>query len=220
MNVVLTGATGMIGQAALIECLESPVVTKVLSIGRRKLDQEHPKLEQLIHADFTDFSPVQDQITAFKPGACFHCMGVSSLGMNEADYTRLTYDVTASLAEAIYAANYRASFIYVSGAGTDRSEKGRLMWARVKGRTENYILDRGFGAAYAFRIGAVLPRKGVKSSTGWVNFFYVVGRPFFGLLKQLDSVVTSDQMGQAMIKLARTQVQSGVVEAAKIKALT
>ncbi|NJC25835.1 NAD-dependent epimerase/dehydratase family protein [Neolewinella antarctica] len=232
LHVLLTGATGMIGKGVLLECLESSAVAKVLSVGRQSLGMTHPKLEELIHRDFTDFSTSQEQISAFKPGACFHCMGVSSLGMNETDYSRLTYDVTKSLADTIYLANDRAVFTYVSGAGTDSSEKGSLMWARVKGRTENYVINRGFGGAYAFRIGMVIPVKGVKSKSGWVNAIYTITRPIYGLFQKLDSVVTSAQVGQVMIKLAvartprqstglanASQVQGEFLEAKQIKAL-
>ncbi|OAV42792.1 NAD-dependent epimerase/dehydratase family protein [Lewinella sp. 4G2] len=219
LNVVLTGASGMIGKGVLLECLENKAVDQVLSIARRPGDITHPKLRELIHEDFTDFSTAIDQLTAFQPGACFHCMGVSSAGMNEADYTRLTYTVTQSLADAIYAANYRSVFIYVSGAGTDGTESGRLMWARVKGKTENYILNRGFAAAYAFRIGMVIPGEGIKSKSKWVNALLTVTKPLYGLFNKFKSVSTSAQVGKAMINAARTQVQGSVLSAKEIKTL-
>lgn len=219
LRVIITGATGMIGQAVLLECLDNPAVEKVLSIGRGSTEIEHPKLEELIHIDFTDFSSAQESISAFNPGACFHCMGVSSVGMKETDYSRLTYDVTKSLADAVYTANYRSVFIYVSGAGTDSSEEGRIMWARVKGRAENYIFNRGFSAAYAFRIGAVVPKRGVKSKSGWVNTLYTITKPIHSLLAGMDSFISSVQVGKAMINAARTQVQGKVLNNKEIAAL-
>ena len=219
LKVVLTGASGMIGKGVLLECLDNKAVEKVLSVSRKPIGIEHPKLEELIHTDFTDFEPAQEQIRAFEPGACFHCMGVSSNGMKEAEYSRLTYDVTKSLADTIYAVNYKGVFIYVSGAGTDGTEQGRLMWARVKGKTENYILNRGFGAAYAFRIGMVIPGKGIRSKSGWVNALLTITRPFYGLFKLSKSVSTSSQVGRAMIIAARTQIAGSIIDAREIRAL-
>jgi hypothetical protein len=126
-------------------------------------------------------------------------MGVSALGLDEAAYTKLTFDVTQALADAMYETNPDMVFSYVSGAGTDSSEKGRIMWARVKGRAENYVLNKGFKDAYAFRPGGILPEKGIKSKTGWYNFFYVVSRPFFPLLRRSKNITTTTKLGQAMI---------------------
>lgn len=212
MNILLTGSTGMVGESVLLECLDSPAVGRILIINRKPLGRQHAKLSEVLHEDFTDFSPLRQQITDFAPDACFHCMGVSSVGMNEADYRRLTLDVTKSLADLVYNINSQVVFTYVSGAGTDETETGGLMWARVKGETENYVLNRGFKDAYAFRIGAVIPEKGVKSATGWVNFLYTVMRPFFGWMKRSSSMITSTQLGQAMIAVARQPTEKKRLE--------
>lgn len=203
MNILLTGASGMIGESALNECLASPAVSRVLIISRRPLGREHHKLTEVLHKDFTDFAPLRETITAFQPDACFHCMGVSSVGMDEEKYTRLTYNVAVSLTDEVYAANPNAAFIYVSGAGSDATEQGSTMWARVKGKTENLVLNRGFRDAYAFRIGAVIPQKGVKSSTGWVNTLYTLTKPLHNWMSGFDSIITSSQLGQAMIRLVK-----------------
>ena len=138
MNVILFGATGMVGQGALLECLESPAVDRVLAVGRRPTGRPHAKLRELIHRDFTDLAPIEGQLAGYD--ACFFCLGVSSLGMKEPDYRRVTYDFALAAARTLARLNPGMTFIYVSGSGTDSSEKGRAMWARVKGKTENDIL--------------------------------------------------------------------------------
>ncbi|MFT4687418.1 MAG: nucleoside-diphosphate-sugar epimerase [Neolewinella sp.] len=218
MNVIITGTTGMIGESVLLECLASPAVDHVLILNRNSLGRQHAKLVEVLHKDFTDFSPLQATINDFAPDACYHCMGVSSVGMDEESYSRLTFDVTKSLADTVYAATPGAVFTYVSGAGSDETESGNTMWARVKGKTENYVLNRGFKDAYAFRIGAVIPEKGVKSSTGWVNLLYTVIRPIFGLMKHSSSVITSSQLGQSMIAVSKKPVAEKRLESKDIAA--
>lgn len=159
MKVIVTGATGMIGHGVLLEAMDDPSISEVLSISRNSTGIKHPKLRELLHKDFSDFSSVKDQLVGFD--ACYHCMGVSSAGMNEADYTRMTYDFTIALAKTLYQNNPDMTFIYVSGVGTDSSEKGRMMWARVKGKTENDLLKLGFKQAYMFRPGGIIPKRGV-----------------------------------------------------------
>ena len=218
MNVIITGTTGMIGESVLLECLASPAVDHVLILNRNSLGRQHAKLVEVLHKDFTDFSPLQATINDFAPDACYHCMGVSSVGMDEESYSRLPFDVTKSLADTVYAATPGAVFTYVSGAGSDETESGNTMWARVKGKTENYVLNRGFKDAYAFRIGAVIPEKGVKSSTGWVNLLYTVIRPIFGLMKHSSSVITSSQLGQSMIAVSKKPVAEKRLESKDIAA--
>ncbi|TXF90884.1 NAD-dependent epimerase/dehydratase family protein [Neolewinella aurantiaca] len=219
MNIILTGSTGMVGKSVLLECLDSPAVNRVMLINRNPLGKEHPKLIEVLHQDFTDFTPLQQQIRDFSPQACFHCMGVSSVGMNEETYSRLTLQVTKSLADVVYTIAPQTVFTYVSGEGTDETEKGNIMWARVKGATENYVLNKGFGDAYAFRIGAVIPERGVKSSTGWVNAVYTITKPLHGWLKGFSSVVSSSQLGQAMILVAQQPTQVKRLENKDIKRL-
>ena len=197
MRVIVTGATGMVGKSVLLQCLESDKVSEVLSVGRRELGMNNPKLKELIHKDFMDFSSVTDEFEGY--GACFHCMGVSSVGKDEQEFSKFTFTITKSLADACFEANSDMVMTYVSGAGTDSKEEGSTMWARVKGKTENYILNKGFKDAYMFRLGALIPRKGVSSGTGWYKYIYVVLRPLFPFLRKLNSVTTSEKIGEAMI---------------------
>ncbi|WP_366185852.1 NAD-dependent epimerase/dehydratase family protein [Flavobacterium ovatum] len=197
MKVIITGTTGMVGRGVLIECLESPNVQEVLVINRSSLQMQHPKLKEIIHKNFFDFSAIKDQLQGYD--ASFHCMGVSSIGMKEEDYYRFTYGITEALAKTLYASNPQMVFNYVSGEGTDSTEKGKLMWARVKGKTENMILNMGFKDAYMFRLQLIIPLKGIKSKTSWVNAFYFIARPFFGLLEKKKNNTTSVNVGLAMI---------------------
>lgn len=197
MKVIITGSTGMVGRSTLNECLVNDKVTSVMVINRRPLDVNHPKLTELIHKDFTDFSSVSDEFKGYD--ACFHCMGVTSVGKDEAEFTKYTYDISKSLADACFAANAEMVFNYVSGTGTDSTEKGRTMWARVKGKTENYILNRGFKDAYTFRLGALIPEGEVSSGVSWYKYVYMLMSPFYPLLKKLNSMTTSGKFGKAMI---------------------
>lgn len=199
MKAIITGSTGMIGKGVLLECIDDPKVEAVLLINRHPVGITHHKVKELLHKDFSDFSPIKDQLSGYD--ACFHCMGVSAAGLSEEKYSHFTYDFTKALADTLYSLNPDMLFIYVSGAGTDSSEQGRSMWARVKGRTENMVLNKGFKDAYAFRPGAILPERGVKSRTGWYNAFYVIFRPLFPMLRKMDSVTTTSKIGKAMIGL-------------------
>lgn len=197
MNVIITGATGMVGKGVLIECLERADVDSVLVINRSHLEMEHPKLQELLLADFTQIATLKEHLAGYD--ACFFCMGVSSVGMSEEKFTQLTYDIAKAFVDVLYEVNPEMVFNYVSGTGTDSTEKGRVMWARVKGRTENMILNKGFKDAYAFRPGVILPEKGVKSKTALYNFFYVILKPFFPLMRNMKMVTTSEKVGKAMI---------------------
>ena len=197
INAIITGSTGMVGKGVLLECLDSEKVESVLVISRRSLGMNHPKLKELIHKDFTDFSSVKNKLEGYD--ACFHCMGVSAVGLSEKDYSKLTFDVTKSLADVFYEVNPDGVFNYVSGTGTNSSEKGGSMWARVKGKTENYVLNKGFKDAYMFRPGAIIPEKGIKSSTGWYQVIYNILTPFFGLMKKSKNITTTTKIGRAMI---------------------
>lgn len=197
MKVIITGATGMVGKGVLIECLERADIDSVLVINRSHLEMEHTKLKELLLPDFTQIATKKENLSGYD--ACFFCMGVSSAGMGEEKFTRLTYDIAKGFADVLYEVNPEMVFNYVSGTGTDSSEKGRIMWARVKGRTENMILNKGFKDAYAFRPGVILPEKGVKSKTPLYNFFYVILKPFFPLMRKMKMVTTSEKVGRAMI---------------------
>lgn len=200
IKAIITGSTGMVGKGVLLECLDHPEVKSVLVINRRTLGLDHPKLKEVIHQDFTDFSSIKNELAEYN--ACFHCMGVSSIGMNEEQFSKLTYDITKSLADVMFEMNPNSMFDYVSGTGTDSTEKGNTMWARVKGKTENYVLNKGFRDAYAFRPGAIIPERGIKSSTGWYNTIYVIMRPLFPIMKKMNSITTSVKIGRAMINSA------------------
>jgi nucleoside-diphosphate-sugar epimerase len=197
MNVIITGATGMVGKGVLYECLEDNSINEVLVVNRQSLGMKHPKLKELLLSDFTQIGQYKDLLEAYD--ACFFCMGISVLGLNEEEYTHITYHITKAFADTLYELNKDMVFNYVSGAGTDSSEEGRVMWARVKGKTENYILHKGFKDAYAFRPGAIIPEKGIQSRTGWYNMIYVLMRPFFSLMKKSKNITTTTKIGHAMI---------------------
>ena len=202
MKVILFGASGMVGQGVMRECLLDPDVDAVLSVGRGASGQTHPKLRELAHSDFTDFTPIAAELTGYD--ACFFCLGVSSAGMKEADYRRVTYDFTLAAAELLARQNPAMTFIYVSGTGTDSSEKGRSMWARVKGQTENALLRLPF-KAYMFRPGAIQPLHGIKSKTRLYRAGYVVMAPFWPVLRALfpKNVISTEQVGRAMLAVAK-----------------
>ena len=210
----------MVGQGVLRECLLDPGVTKVVAVGRNPTGQKHAKLSEVVHPDLGVLAPVESQLTGFD--ACFFCLGVSSLGMNEEQYTRVTYDLTVSVARTLLRTSPDLTFIYVSGTGTDSSERGRSMWARVKGRTENALLSLPFRAAYMFRPGAIIPLHGIRSRTRWYNGMYAVLRPVFGVLGRLapTMIITTEQLGRAMIAVARNGYATKILEMADISRLS
>ncbi|MGD0580997.1 MAG: epimerase [Bryobacteraceae bacterium] len=220
MRVVLFGSTSMVGQGVLRECLLDPDVEGVLSIVRSASGQQHEKLHELVHEDFFDFSNVDDKISGYD--ACFFCLGVSSAGMKEEDYRRVTYDLTMAAAQALVARNPNMTFIYVSGAGTDSSEQGRIMWARVKGKTENALLRLPFKATYMFRPGFIQPLHGIKSRTGLYRALYSLTGPFYPLSKTIAPrlVMTTEQVGRAMIKVAKQGAPKQLLENQDIRILS
>ena len=206
MNVILFGATGMVGQGVLRECLLDPDVQQILSIVRAPSGQHHPKLRELIHTDFFDYSAIEPQLTGFD--ACFFSLGVSSAGMDEAKYTHLTYDLTLAAATTLARLNPNMTFIYVSGAGTDSTERGRTMWARVKGKTENDLLKLPFRAAYMFRPGFIQPLHGIRSKTRLYQTIYTILNPILPLLKSAfpKYITTTEQLGRAMLRVAKQRL--------------
>jgi uncharacterized protein YbjT (DUF2867 family) len=202
MKVILFGATGMVGQGVLRESLLSKEVESVLTIGRKVTGQKDAKLREIAQKDLLDLSTIQDQLSGYD--ACFFCLGVSSVGMNEQDYTRITYDLTLSVARTLLKLNPNMTFIYVSGTGTDSTEKGRTMWARVKGRTENELLRLGFKKAYMFRPGYIQPMDGIKTKTRLYAVFYAFSSALYPVAKALapNYVTTTRQVGRAMIQAA------------------
>ncbi|MCI4322838.1 MAG: NAD(P)H-binding protein [Thermoplasmata archaeon] len=202
MKVILTGATGMVGQGVLRECLLDPQVESVVSLGRSATGKSDPKLRELVRSDLTDLDPVEDQLRGFD--ACFFCLGIPSAGMSEADYTRVTYDLTIAVAQKLVNLNSAMTFIYVSGAGTDSSEHGRSMWARVKGRTENALLRMPFRAAYMFRPGVIRARHGIRSRSTTYRVLYAVLLPVVLLAAAVapSAITSTEQVGRAMIHAA------------------
>ena len=202
MKVILFGATGMVGQGALRECLSSNQVASVLTVGRAVTGQTNPKLQEIALKDLANLSAIESQLVGYD--ACFFCLGVSSVGMNEQDYTRITYDLTLSVARTLFKLNPNMTFIYVSGTGTDSTEKGRSMWARVKGRTENDLLKLGFKAVYMFRPGYIQPLDGIKTKTALYAAIYRMVGFLYPVFKALipNYVTTTQQVGRAMIHVA------------------
>jgi uncharacterized protein YbjT (DUF2867 family) len=210
MKVLLFGATGMVGQGVLRECLLDDDIQQVLAIGRSFIMQKHAKLRELKIDDFMNLTPLEDAFTGFD--ACFFCLGVSSVGMSEDDYRKISYHYTLSVAQTLVKRNPNMTFIYVSGTGTDSSEKGSVMWARVKGKTENDLLKLPFIGAYMFRPGIILPLHGVKSKTKLYRVMYEFLRPIYPVLRKLKAVTTTEQVGIAMIQVAKTGYQKRYLE--------
>lgn len=216
MNVLITGATGMVGKGVLLECLDRDQINKVTTVGRSLLETVHPKLSQIRHHDFREFESIKDQLEGID--AAYLCMGVSAAGLSEEAYTKFTYDYTMALAKILHAINPEMSIIYVSGQGTDSSEKGRTMWARVKGKTENDLLKLGFKRAFMFRPGAIIPLKGIKSKTKLYQFFYDYFLWLLKLMKWLmpNSIVNTTQIGIAMINASHQGYAKSVIDPADI----
>jgi len=201
MKVILFGATGMVGQGVLRECLLDPGVARVLAVGRSPVRQRHDKLRQLAPPDLFDLSAQEGELRGHD--ACFFCLGVSSAGLDEAGYRRLTHDLTLSVAGLLARVTPAMTFVYVSGQGTDA--RGRAMWARVKGETEEALLRLPFQAAYMFRPGYIQPLHGITSRTGLYRALYAVLSPVFPVLQALrpDAVTTTERVGRAMLAAAR-----------------
>lgn len=203
MKVIIFGATGMVGQGALRECLADPRVERVLAVGRTPLDQHHPKLQELQVESFLDFSGAEADLAGYD--ACFYCLGVSSAGMAEAAYRRVTYDYTLAAAQVLARLNPGMAFLYVSGAHTDSTGSGRTMWARVKGQTENALLALPFRSAHMLRPGFIQPLDGIRSKTRLYNAIYALAGPLLvALIKRFapGTMVTTSELGRAMIQVA------------------
>jgi uncharacterized protein YbjT (DUF2867 family) len=219
MKVMLLGASGMVGQGVLRECLLDNGVEKVLSIGRSASACTHAKFAEIVLADLTRIEGLGSALEGYD--VCFDSLGASSAGMSEADYTQQTYELTLTIARTLVSRNPGMTFIYVSGARTDSSERGRVMWARVKGRTENALLALPFKAAYMFRPAAIQPLHGVRSKTAAYRVFYALLEPIMPFLKRAwpQYVTTTEQVARAMLKVAREGAPERVLETADINAL-
>lgn len=213
MKIILFGATGMVGEGVLLEALRDTSVEAVLVIGRRPCEISHPKLTEIIHRDFYDYRAIEEQLRGYD--ACLFCLGVTSLGKNEEEYRRLTYDLTMAAACALEKQCPGMTFCYISGMGTDSTERGRSMWARVKGKTENDIMRLGFKDAYAFRPGFIKPAPGQKRAFTAAKLL----APLYPLLHAIMPkwVCTMQDLGQAMIRVSAKGYEKKVVECVDIE---
>ena len=212
MKAILFGATGMVGEGVLHEALLDPSVESLLVVGRRSCGVRHAKLTETLHGDFFDYTPILNRLRGYD--ACFFCLGVTSIGKSEREYYRLTYDLTMAAAKALSELNPGMAFCYVSGAGTDSSERGRIMWARVKGKTENDLMRLPFKAVYAFRPGYIRPTPGLKNSmtaSRMISPFYPVLNRFFS-----KYVCTMQDLGRAMIRVVERGYPQRVLECVDI----
>jgi uncharacterized protein YbjT (DUF2867 family) len=216
LAVVLFGATGMVGQGALLECIDDPRVRAVLVIGRSSCGVTHPKVRELVRADLFHYDDLRGELAGYD--ACLFCLGVASAGMDEPSYTRITLDIAASAADALGAANPGIRFCFVSGVGADPSERGRVMWARVKGRTENRLLATPTVDAYIFRPAYIQPLRGVRSRTPQYRWFYTVMGPLYPLIAAVlpGSVTTTVNLGRALIGVALRGYSSRILESREI----
>lgn len=219
MKVIIFGASGMVGQGVLRECLRDPGVERVLTIVRAPEGKADPRLTELVHGDFHDYSAIESMLAGYD--ACFFCLGVSAAGMKEADYRRITFDLTLAAAKTLSRLNPGMTFIYVSGTGTDETEKGRSMWARVKGETENALKRLPFRAVYLFRPGFIQPMHGIQSKTPLYRGVYAVASPLFPIFDRLAPrlVTTTERVGRAMLAVARSGAPQQVLENADINRL-
>jgi hypothetical protein len=215
IRAILTGATGMVGEGVLHECLEHPDVEAVLVIGRKDCGVQHPKMRQLLHSDFLDIRPLEPQLRGYN--ACFFCLGVSSIGMKEPEYSRMTHELTLHVAKILSSTNPDMTFCYVSGSGTDSSENGRFMWARVKGRTENDLFRLPFRQVFAFRPGYMHPTRGLKNTLKgyrYITWLYPLMRGLFP-----HRIITLAELGLAMIYVGGHDYGKQILESRDIIAL-
>lgn len=219
MNVLILGATGMVGQGVLRECLLDDGVARVVTLGRHATGNAHPKVREIVHADLFHLQPIEQQLTGLD--ACFYCLGATAAGKSEREYARINYELTLAIAETLARVDPDMTFVYVSGMGTDSTERGRTMWARVKGRTENALLRLPFRAAYMLRPGIILPMHGIKSKTMLYRVGYRLMTPLYPALRALfpRAITTTEHLGRVMLRLARSGYSKPVLEPADIALL-
>jgi len=216
IRVIITGASGMVGEGVLYECLLSPDVEKVLVVGRRSCGVHHSKLTEIVHKDFFDLSSIESQLAGYN--SCFFCLGVSSVGMNKPEYEKMTYELTLNFAKTLAKVNSDLTFCYISGAGTDSSEKGRSHWARVKGKTENDLQKLGFKQTFLFRPGILKPTPGLNNTLG----FYKWAGWLIPLIETLapNHITSLAELGKAMIHAMHKGYDKNIIEVKDIKALS
>ena len=216
MKALLFGATGMVGLGVLRECLLDPDVESVLTVGRAPTSQKHEKLRELVHANLLDFSAIEGELSGYD--ACFFCLGVTSAGTSEQEYERITYRIPVAAAQTLVKLNPGMTFVYVSGAGADSSEKGRTMWARIKGKAENALLAMPFKATYVFRPAFIQPLHGIRSRTKLYNAMYAIVGPLYPVVKAIAPgyATTTEQLGRAMIAVARKGFAQRILESQDI----
>lgn len=217
MKVLIFGATGMVGQGVLRTCLADSGVELAVTVGRTPTGLENPKLMEIVHPDMANYAPVEERLRGFD--ACFFCLGVSASGMREADYERVTFGFTLAAAETLARLNPRMTFLYVSGAGTDSTGEGRVMWARVKGRTENALLRLPLNV-YLFRPGLIQPMDGIRSKTRSYRVFYMLTGPLLWVLRRIlpNQILTTRDLGRAMLNVARRGYGLRILETRDIRA--
>jgi uncharacterized protein YbjT (DUF2867 family) len=218
MNVLIFGATGMVGQAVLLACLDDPSVERIVLVLRSEVPQRDERIVQIVHDDFDDFSSLAGQLGGLD--ACLFCLGVTSVGKKEPEYRRITYDITIAAARVLAEVNPGMVFEYVSGSGTDSTERGRVMWARVKGATENALIAMDL-RAYGIRPGFILPLRGIETKTRLYRAVYRVTGWLYPVLKRVapDRVLTSDEIGRGMIAIAARRPEERLFDSAALKAL-
>jgi hypothetical protein len=211
INAIIFGSSGMIGQAVLLECLDNSEVNSVLLVNRKPSGIRHSKVKDIIHENFYDISGLIPEF--LKYDTCFFSLGVSAVGMQEADYHKITYDLTVGVAETLLKTGKDFTFCYISGAGTDRTEKGRMMWARVKGKLENKLLSMPFRHVYMFRPGYIQPMRGIKSRTAWYNAVYVIFKPLYYVLRPFPKLLTdTNALSKAMVNVALKGYEKNILE--------
>ena len=197
MKVIITGSTGMVGKGVLIQCLEDNRIEKILLFNRNPINIKNQKIKEILFNDLNDLGEYKGEFINYD--ACFHCIGISVVGASSKYYKKVIFDITERFVDLVYLGNKNAVFNFITGEGTDSTEKGPIMWARIKGKAENYILNKGFRDSYMFRAGIIIPEKGIKSRTKIYNFFYLLMKPLYPILKLFPFITTTTKLGDAMI---------------------